>query len=94
VSGGWTPGPWTAHVPNSAENLPFVLTSDGGDPLQPETLSEPNQVEANARLIAAAPELYEALAEFVAYLDAGTGTLSHELEYAMRDALAKARGDA
>ena len=34
---------------------------DGGDPLQPETLTRPESVEANARLIAAAPEMFRAL---------------------------------
>lgn len=49
---------------------------------------------ANARLIAAAPDMYEALASFVAMLDKGEGYLSGPNEQSMRDALAKAEGKA
>lgn len=51
-----------------------------------------DELNAYALTFAAAPELLEALEAFVAYLDKGEGTLPHQVEYAMRDAIAKARG--
>jgi hypothetical protein len=47
--------------------------------------------EEDCRLIAAAPELYEALSSFIAAADAGH--VSVETDNAARAALAKARGE-
>jgi hypothetical protein len=85
----FTPGPWSFDGPpasrivwSGADRRICFLTSDG-----------PNL--ANARLIAAAPELYEALADIMAHHE-GFFVSTFELELATRAtaALAKARGEA
>jgi hypothetical protein len=51
--------------------------------------------EANAHLITAAPELYEAGANLLAFIDANAPFLEdHPLTEEMRSVLAKARGEA
>ena len=50
------------------------------------------ETEANAHLIAAAPELYDACAEFVRKVDAGLARSTKSYEQ-MVSALAKARGE-
>ena len=53
--------------------------------------SSPNEAVANARLIAAAPELLEALHRIVEWVDAGCDPSQKSIE-AARAALAKAEG--
>lgn len=90
MSAGFTSTPWkveSRHAFGDGEVAVEPASGNGGRVI---ALCYGTDAEANARLIAAAPSLYNALAQFVALLDAGEGSLSHELEYAMRDALAKA----
>jgi hypothetical protein len=93
-AGAWTPGPWAAEdVSRGAANeRPWVGRLVEGR--YAALASGETQVEAiaNARLIAAAPDLYEALAAFVAGADAGY--VSVEVDQAARAALAKATGNA
>ena len=91
--GDHTPGPWVVYE--------FV---DGYDIRAPEaecwvtTASDPEAVwgavgrEEDARLIAAAPELLEALEKVVSFVDAGEGTWTVEEQNIARAAIAKARG--
>ena len=90
----WTPGPWHHHGPGS------VRVCDGGHDLEAGcwTIAEAEIIgveretaEANARLIAAAPELYEALDWLCAYAEESTKPGEAYLQMA-RAALAKARG--
>ena len=75
----WTPGPWRIIRQTPSEGfvgwLYFVVRDSGErNPIAPATLRTEDGVvaqttEANARLIAAAPEMAEALRHLVGYLD-------------------------
>lgn len=107
----WTPGPWTRAGSLVYANRP----QDGGTICQVSEVRHSHLVQhkepilgsadgaeiyANARLIAAAPELYEALAGLLDVLSEYVGwrnTAAHEpretaAEDKARAALAKARG--
>jgi hypothetical protein len=89
-----TPGPWVIY-----ELL------DGYDIRAPEsecyvvTASDPEAVwgavgrEEDACLIAAAPELLEALEQVLSFVDAGQGTWTVEDQNKARAAIAKAKGE-
>jgi hypothetical protein len=87
----WTPGPWRLnewrHVvgPNGKEIRCTGLSLAGGN----VGLEEP---EANDALIAAAPDLYAALADLVDVIDRLGAIRSSRMDDA-RAALAKARGE-
>jgi hypothetical protein len=87
----WTPGPWRLnewnHVvgPNGKEIRCTGLSLAGGN----IGMDEP---EANDRLIAAAPDLYAALADIVDVMDRLGGVQSERMNRARR-ALARARGE-
>lgn len=66
----YTSGPWTLHNHNAA-----VYAKRGQDNIRIASLSHVSSAteeEANARLIAAAPELLEALQAFLAWGEAET----------------------
>lgn len=102
MSGAWTPGPWAVN-PKAATNVEaggrgvsacggyFDNTSDGAYAVENE---------ANARLIAAAPDMAEALRLFIHYDEATDDDgVQLMLNYAdalsaAKAALAKARGEA
>lgn len=99
----WTPGPWSVDDDSITIRAPDAL---GGEPWDVAAVTEfcgdnPDiEVPANARLIAAAPELYEALfdarSRFYSAL-AANGTSPEMALIAcekMDTALAKARGEA
>jgi hypothetical protein len=83
---GHTPGPWTVgrdfSIIAGSEEIAALYTNDGADD------SKPYPVEANARLIAAAPELLEALKDAVD----GEGDMTAERIARWRAAIAKAEG--
>lgn len=69
---GWTPGPWYTmdredmlRIREEASDYIIATTDDGGHP-ELEVFDFAQQ-QANARLIAASPALYEALAAITAY---------------------------
>ena len=64
----YTPGPWDMIVSRSLIHIETANTGDGS-PCGVHVCSVPKSAEANARLIAAAPDLLEALATLVAWLD-------------------------
>jgi hypothetical protein len=86
-----TPGPWTAlkTVVAMKQNLKVgVLTGKIDFPAE--------ELEANARLIAAAPELLEALEYVSMNLGLGQGQIDPkivELQKTMKAAIAKAKGE-
>lgn len=100
MSGVHTPGPWDTNVARLSDgsiNVAHVVATDRASVAQISIYGEEETV-ANARLIAASPELYSACAEWIAWLD-GDGWRDDAADYelkmlgAMRDALVKARGN-
>ena len=90
---GWTPGPWAWHSRkhddgrNDGSVLADVESGRARCICKAPQHEKGNQWEANANLIAAAPDLYEALADLV-YAHEGQPGWG-----AARGALAKARGE-
>lgn len=86
----FTPGKWMVCEDDFGE--PFV-ENESGDPV-----CEVCGTTDDARLIAAAPDLYEALVECVDRIDTfygppGSNRIDHELIVRARAALAKAKGE-
>lgn len=65
----WTPGPWSTHPEDLRGgrywviDMPGMAADDYFD--EPFAIHESDNGEANARLIAAAPDLYEAVNEML-----------------------------
>jgi hypothetical protein len=101
----WTPGPW--QVTQCRNGLPYVnvfRVSGPADGTAPCTILVETKYEtmganrANACLIAAAPEMYEALERFLLAYDGGTAARSVQQQREdaafARATLAKARAEA
>lgn len=97
----FTPGPW-AECKDGNCSCGYVFGAGGevyvaklltlDDEVDPVAAFE--QLTANAHLIAAAPELYEALAAMVArYASTDAWEVPMDCDVAARAALAKARGE-
>jgi hypothetical protein len=73
-----TPGPWSCKQ-GQRPNF-FYIESPSGDVVYVSGSLQPTDCEANARLIAAAPEMLEALIQAAAHLSSGiqTNQGSHE----------------
>ena len=100
----FTPGPWTFHEPFAGFSkisgpdcqLIFGIAAGGPDEKQDD-----ETCEANAHLIAAAPDLYEALDRLRGYVGSPLCLSDHERERERRQmlvtnaeaTLAKARGE-
>lgn len=80
----WTPGPWRT---DTKAGFPYDIHCANGDMIA--NVEASSEGESNAELIAAAPELYEALS--IAVKDGPAGYVEW-LEFA-NEALAKARGE-
>ena len=88
-----TPGPWTVSPSSKASTLTRVFSVDEGRLVASANgpgLSESGEAEANARLIAAAPELLEALELFLSCKV--TNDQQNEAARIARAAIAKATG--
>lgn len=82
----YTKGPWEAN------GVGDVITSEGDVFMAPGDTHQ--EIEANAHLIAAAPELLEALETIYFSLDAGmTRRAVERLSNVARNAIAKAKGE-
>jgi len=84
-----TPGPWSTYTPNYMKSVhaidPDICEMTSTRPL--------DEVSANAQLIAAAPELLEALQELIAEADNTGGSIRQVTRYSVdkaRAAIAKA----
>lgn len=96
-----TPGPW--HVVTCVEDDPttrYIDDAPGEDGERGYYLAEVEhydlqELEANARLIAAAPELLEALERIVSINGStkGAQSLVDEFKHIARAAIAKAKGE-
>lgn len=103
-----TPGPWHLVLSNNA--TPFVMHEHGDDRtdiqdlasiicIMPAEITRSYNSFANARLIAAAPELLQVLKDIEAMLNAGLDASivmdeNSPMRDAMRDAIRKAEGGA
>jgi hypothetical protein len=97
----WTPGPW--FIDEDSEPVLRVMAHDPGlepwhicdvAPLATSSQDKTTNWYANAHLIAAAPELYDALEKAIEYhKKRNLGWHSDELVAYMEAALAKARGE-
>lgn len=87
----WTPGPWKAHeiqrtgIPYSPVTATTMIAK-----VYPTAYGDDAQSQANARLIAAAPEMAELLAQAHAYVQGEAP--GHELDQAIRALLARING--
>ena len=102
----WTPGPWRVsggryikqdytEIGLSDDAGMMIASIPGGETSGPFFVENRAECDANARLIAAAPELLEALEDCVAVMDrelAGLKAIQPELSSA-RAAIAKATGE-
>lgn len=100
----WTPGPW--GIGTSADHMPAVTVpvhrSEGSGFVVahinrlPRMGSVHGDMDANARLIAAAPDLYEALVQMVQtyWEEAKDYEPPPSMVQAAKRAIAKARGEA
>lgn len=98
-----TPGPWVAHITLKLPMRCFGIESAGGrrvasylafdDHLRfKDGEAKPVEVEANAHLIAAAPEMLEALEYFCVRVD--EGSIQSKVTYAKyKEIIAKAKGE-
>ena len=82
----FTPGPWSVCADRA-----YVDGPDGKVVAHCCYERHPSEEYANADLIAAAPDLYEALEAFIAGAD--TGYISVDVDKFARAALARARGE-
>jgi hypothetical protein len=87
----YTKGPWQAHTYLVEEPVVTAL----GEYDEPEVALVANiegQTKHNARLIAAAPELLEALEAAIEYFENNGGQESYTWLFKMKDIASKARG--
>ena len=86
-----TPGPWVCQTQANGSSIRHpVILSDDGAVATAQWCDNTQKTNANARLIAAAPELLEALQAFIKYAD-DVNDDSPELGRA-RAAIAKSTG--
>lgn len=90
---GWSIGPWFAEKPMSPTK-PWYVRGAADRKIATIDLQFPGSVEeANARLIASAPELYEALERLIEYSALGMWSKYVAAVESARATLARARGD-
>lgn len=94
MSAQHTPGPWTAERDLPHNRMPRVHGGDRSLICECGNMgTEQDQWEANARLIAATPELLEALQDLLGAVDALMPS-DGPLKTKARSAITKARGEA
>lgn len=91
-----TPGPWSIGYYGDGDGIFIAGTYGGPDPtyicsVRPDLRS--SQSESNANLIAAAPDLLEALQLIISYHDDGNCELHSEDVAMARAAISKALGE-
>lgn len=89
----FTPGPWKAHTIKTDYGLPYTPVSAKTllARVYSEAFGDHEESEANARLIAAAPDLLEALESYVTTMAIAGGGDKALFMAAIRDADNKAR---
>lgn len=100
MSAGHTPGPWVALKHGCSDDFQWLVFAEDGNANEGDSLiCEVNPLDgADARLIAAAPELLEALEEARPYVqnvwEAGGDEFTLRKLALIDAAIAKARGEA
>lgn len=93
----FTPAPWTIEEYGDDECPALVIHKDTGSRVcfmaTPGSRGDPEQIEADAHLIAAAPEMYEALERLTKDIEPRDLTHYHADWKSALKALAKARGE-
>jgi hypothetical protein len=97
----WTPGPWSVFDADDSllvrdENDGFIVDAKNGHWNDDGEYAQSSESAPNARLIATAPELYEALADCVealAHIESIGMRVNPPTLHKARAALAKARGE-
>ena len=89
----FTPGPWTWNPGKGSDqgSIEPDICWFGDDTTYYPTGGEPPN-DANARLIAAAPDLLAALGRFVAHYPSGINPMLDDAAIEARTAIAKAKG--
>lgn len=95
----WTPGPWAVDRDNY--DYPMFISGEGDDVIRGcGCCGSPNMTMTNANLIAAAPDLYDALEvaeESIVAFAEGVGVYGYsgasDVLVQVRAAMAKARGE-
>lgn len=93
---GFTPGPWlwqgeddtSVRIFSKTDEHALAVVHSYWNGKGPSRQAR----NANGRLIAAAPELYEALKEFIGAVDSGTTFADQSVIQAARSALSKVEG--
>lgn len=89
----FTPGPWRAGL--SIYKSQAIVVADKGGQIADVFAYEEEQAKANAALIAAAPEMYEALADIAENCgNRGCSETCAEADCKICEILKKARGEA
>ena len=88
---GHTPGPWAVYPPEMLDSKNWSVQTDSGMTIV--CGDDTQETEANARLIAAAPEMLAALKDLWGWEDV-IAEWDKELHGQMRAAIAKAEGGA
>lgn len=84
-----TPGPWDAGAfPNYDK---YIRIDQPGIRIDNDDV-DPDEAEANARLVTAAPDMLETLLEFVSTFSTVPGSIGDEVRQKARAAIAKACG--
>lgn len=97
-----TPGPWQTDRNNvhsgQIATVHHCLNNDWVEIWSPDAFAETEEMqEANARLIAAAPELLDALEDLVSFMNLAPELANYDIEVELEDAraaIAKATGRA
>ena len=96
---GHTPGPWTYGVPSPGANFSIYATRMSIGRLGIASNSKrAAEGEANARLIAAAPDLLEALRQVMGWIDGWDPNFIHDADWPetahhIRAAISRATGE-
>lgn len=94
MGAGFTPGPWLIEPQGERARGHWLADNAGAYvALACSRDNSRDEEDANARLIAAAPELYEALALAAEWIAEDGASLSEVAEAKIYAALAKARGE-
>jgi hypothetical protein len=95
----WTPGPWAVDRDNY--DYPMFISGEGDDVIRGcGCCGSPNMTMTDAHLIAAAPDLYDALeaaeesiVEFMGVHGYGEDSGANDILVQVRTAMTKARGE-